>query len=88
MRSKHNVLYTPIQLEEATKSRHAVLTVSNVQALETRDAQEGQSTDNSLLHQRCLEKTDSIEGLEACRPSEQALTITNQLGALNAETDC
>lgn len=76
-----------IQLEEVAHTQHAVLTVSNLYAMEAEDVQEMQTTGST--HQHCSEETDSsTEGIEASRRSEQALTFTNQLGISTAETDC
>ena len=79
-----------MQLDEATNTRrHTVLTISNIQAMETEDAEDRQSRDSTLLHhQGCSEERDGEGGLEAHRRSEQSLTITNQLGLSAAETDC
>lgn len=78
-----------MQLDEATNCRHTVLTISNIQAMETEDAEDRQSRDSTLLHhQGCSEERDGEGGLEAHRRSEQSLTITNQLGLSAAETDC
>ena len=78
-----------MQLDETTNRRHTALTISNIQAMETEDAQARQSGDSTLLHhQWCSEERDGEGGLEAHRHSEQALTITNQLGLSAAETDC
>lgn len=79
-----------MQLDEATMSHHAVLTIGNIQAMETEDTKDRQSGDSTLLHHHwCPEERDGGGGgLEAHRCSEQALTITNQLGLSAAETDC
>lgn len=76
----------PMQLEEAMKAQtDAVLTLSNTQAVETEDARERQSIDNTVLH---WSHSEDSPGLEECRPTERALIILNQLGASNTETDC
>lgn len=86
--AKCSVLCMSIQFEEAMKTQTHVLTLGNAQAVETEDARERQSIDDTVLHWPHSEEAHNPGGLEECRPTEQALIISNQLGASNAETDC
>ena len=67
---------------------HAVLTLGNIQAVETEGVGERQSIDNTALHQPLSEEAHGSGRLEECRPTEEVLILVNQLGAPNTETDC